>query len=412
MAWGFQGGYGFSQRLPPPRRLTIEELLAQYQQPEMPEAPEPINSVRDLPQVERRRARMQSLFAGMAALGAGLQSGNFSRGAEGGMQNIAAIEADALGAANARQQADYRQKVQQAGVEAQMAQHRQQAEAIYGMFEKVTENEDPESAFVKRAELAAREGSMAKLAEQLNEKPQREAARARGLNPDAWDTLETMNAELKAEIERRKAAADWESEKGRLTERQKLENDAKLELERQQKAEGLDNYYQAPAQFEPLSRIAARERLVQSIRAQFAEKNGSVPGAIKARLGQAPNGLWGLIEPPNEENPKGKFTPIDGQPVKEGKLTKFMYNGEPYIMNEARPELGAIPMKVYGEGDEKAPSLNELRIGGGRTPPPAVAAAATRRLAAVKDAATVKKIQDARAAGYSDSEIAAFLGLH
>jgi hypothetical protein len=360
MAWGYTPS--FSQRLPPPRRLTIEELLAQYQQPEPEPAPEPIRSIRDLPDEERKRARLNSLFAGMAAIGGGLQTGQWGRAAEGGLQNITAIEDQALGSVNARQRADYERRVAQQGQEAQAAKRRQETEAVYGMYQKVVDGENPDSPFAKRAELAAREGSMSKLVEQLDQKPQRGDARARGLDPDRWDTLQQMNEELKAEVERRKAAADWVAEQKRLAEKAKLENDAKLELERQQKAESLDNYYQAPPQYEPLSRVAAREELVQGIRDRHeAIRSAGTAGALPGQLHQMRDGSWALIRPADAEHPKPWADPIDGQPQIDGKLGYFMKDGVRYVQNVDHPEVGAVEVETFEKGTDQAPTLDRLR---------------------------------------------------
>ncbi|HEY3491996.1 MAG TPA: hypothetical protein VGK43_03530, partial [Solirubrobacterales bacterium] len=68
---GFPSFLGFSYRQPAPRRLSYEELEEALlgSQMQMPERPEMARSVRDLEGEDRRQARNQSLWAGLAGMG-------------------------------------------------------------------------------------------------------------------------------------------------------------------------------------------------------------------------------------------------------------------------------------------------------------------------------------------------------
>src|SRR5215207_7597138 len=86
-------------RQPAPRRLTLEELLAQEEEFKPTPRPDPVRSVRDLDPEARRTARQQSLWAGLASMGASMSSGDW-RYAGNGVGQVQDIEAQALGQAN------------------------------------------------------------------------------------------------------------------------------------------------------------------------------------------------------------------------------------------------------------------------------------------------------------------------
>lgn len=283
MAWwdtgmgfsGFSGGY----REPAPRRLTREELLGLATFRPTPR-PAPITDLRDLEGDDRRRAQQESVFAGLASLGAAMSSGRYDRlGA--GLGDVQAAQQGVLADVNARQDAAWQEGEQRRAVEYEEAERQQKASALYGMYQKVIAGE-PEGAFTVRAETAARTGSMAELAGMLQEKPKRAAARAKGYNPDAWDVNSRLEEELKAEIKRAQAQKDWEEgEKARLEEKARMEREAEVEKERALREESLGRYEPPdPPQYEPLSRIAARTELVESIQAKHRKE----PEAQRSRV--------------------------------------------------------------------------------------------------------------------------------
>lgn len=407
MPWGFT-----SARQPAPQRLTLEELLRlQQEQQYQPSArPAPKRSLSELDAEELRRVRQQSLFAGLAAAGASMQNRNWNIAGQA-VGQIGAMQDQALYDANARQEQAWQAEEEKRAAEYQQRAKQTQQAAIYGMYQRAAEGEQPDSPWVARAEAAARAGNMSELATMASPevKGKRASARAHGYDPDAWDTNERLTQELAAELKRQQDAAAWVEEKARLDEKAKMENDARLALEEEERKRRLGIYKPPdPPQYEPLERVAAREELVQSIRDKHQQQGASV-----TRIGQLPNGLWAEIHRADETHPRGWVVPIDGQPEVKGKLTSYSKDGTRYVINQDRPDLGALAVKEFEEGEEGAPTIQQLmrpqKSGAGIS---AVESAAAKRLAAVGDPAMKQKIEAARKSGYSDAEIAAYLGIH
>lgn len=413
MPWGFSG---FSSRQPAPQRLTLEELLGMQDSFAPPPRPAPITSVRDLQGSDRRDAQMNSVWAALASLGTGVSTGNW-QAAGRGIGDIQAAQQGAVDQANARQMGEWQERAQAQAAEAEQAKLRQEKGALFGMYEEVAEGES--EPFVVKAEQAARTGSMSELEKLREQKPQRAAARAKGFDPDAWETNKRLQADLEAELEAAKRRSLIPVTVEEKTAAGKAENELSIEEQEELRRRKLGTY--KPPEYEPLSRVAQREEIVQSIR----DKHQAAAGGIKGRLGQAPGGQWGWISPPSPENPSGKFTPIDGQPQAKGKAHLFTVSGVPYAIDTDHPEQGAVELPMRDLGDPppvapRRPAPLAPKPGAGKPAPapakapvpPKAAAAASRKLAAVKDAGTKTAIQQARASGYSDSEIASFLGLH
>ena len=106
-----------SYRQPAPGRLTLEELLGMQEAFAPPPKPKPVSSISGLPPDQRRAARLNSLWAGMAALGAGATTGDWGRAAQGGVAQLQGMQADALADGAARGSAE--QAVADAGLAAQ-----------------------------------------------------------------------------------------------------------------------------------------------------------------------------------------------------------------------------------------------------------------------------------------------------
>lgn len=400
MPFGYSGsGY----REPAPKRLTLEELLEQLakQNYTPPPRPSEATSLRDLDEDDRKRAQKESLWAGLAAMGA-LVNGD-QRRAAGGVDDIRNVQQGAISGANAR-----RMKAWEAENLAGMAEHEkrrgmEQGAALFGMYQEVAEGESP--AFAAKAEAAARAGSMSELEKMREQKPQRAAARAKGYDPDAWGTTKRLQDELEAELKR---AADAAALPGKEAEKRSLggiETEQEIAKQEELRKRRLGTY--KPPEYEPLERVRQRAE----IQAEVAAKHGG--GGIKGRLGQAPGGQWGWISPPSPENPAGKFTPIDGQPKAQGSAHIFTVNGIPYAIDRNNPDAGAreLPIQDLGAAPPVAPQAAPPKAAPKKEKLPAGAAAATKRLDGIKDAGVRQRIAKARAAGYSDSEIAAFLGL-
>lgn len=270
--YGFGGGTGgFSPREPAPRRLTLEELLElQRQQQYQPTPrPEPIGSISELDPDARRRARLDSVWTALAAMGSGLSTGNWQNAARG-VGDIRAIQEGALDEANARAEQEWARENQELAAQAQAEQQRQKTAALYGMYEKVVEGE-PDGPFAQRAEAAAKAGSMSELSELYGQKPKRSAIRAKGLDPDSWDANDRIQAELQAELAKQKAAAELEA---KVTERKALDP---LDVELAGKKETAQQNARLPVERELKAIWVAAEKEIARYRAGLA--SGGAGGA-------------------------------------------------------------------------------------------------------------------------------------
>lgn len=346
-----------SYRQPAPRRLTLEELLAQEEEFKPAPRPDPVRSVRDLDPEARRTARQQSLWAGLASMGASMSSGDW-RYAGNGVGQVQDIEAQALGQANQQREEAWARDQQARAAEIAADQERQRKAALFGVYEKIAAAEPPGSSLVARAETAAMAGSMAELQGLLNEIPKRQAARAKGYDPDAWETSERLQAELKAEIERKEKAAAWQGELQRLKEKEQAEADAELAArEAQNRAGVLFQPRETPAE------AAAKAEAVARVQAKYREQSGAA-GGVKGSLYKQGEQIV-FAQPPTPEHPRGIVTPLDGQPESVGNLVYFSAGNKRYVQDKRDPTGAAYEVPVLREGDpgyENRP--------GARQPPP------------------------------------------
>lgn len=424
-------------RQPPPRRLTAGELAAFLDRGGAePSRPAPLTGISQLQGDDRKQAQLGSLWAGLSALGTGI-SGHWDRAAAQGIPAIQEAQDRAVAGANARQKAGYEASLED--FKAKQADQQQKAVVggLMGFYNQIAEAEPEGSPFAARAEQAARSGDMGSLEKMAQQEPYRTYARSKGADPDAWGTQQQLQAQLQDLLKKQSLQTLAGPEAEAAAAKTKAEQDARLPGEMKLK---MAPSYQAPAQYEPLSRIAARTELVQGIEDKHAALRAAAKEGtnIPGRLGQAPDGTWGWLAPPTAANPAPTFTPIDGQPKKAGGLSHFQKDGVPYVWNPAKPELGAIEVQTHEAGEKGAPTFKDLNppappaprpapnlgMGGrgpsrrpipGATPPaapPASAQDASKKLGDVRDPSLQKRIGAARAAGYSDSEIASFLGIH
>ena len=355
---------------PPPKRLTYEEILAHLQpQQAAPEAPTPYGGFGDLPADQQKRGRLDALWAWLAALSGGMTTGRWGQAAGEGTQAIKDIQAGAVRQANAQQEAGYQQQLAATQRKAEQERAKQQASAISGMFTRATANEKPGSPFYEQMADAARKGDMSTVEKGASPETQsqRAAARLRGLDPDSWDTIQTIMAEKKAELEAQRLKMLSGPEAAAAAEKAKAEQDARLPGEMKLK---MAPSYQAPPQYEPLSRVFAREEGIQAIRDRHESSRASADSAatLPGKLHQMRDGSWALVRPPDAQHPKAWADPIDGQPLADGTLAYFMKDGVRYVQNADRPELGAIEVRTYDAGEEGAPGIQQIRTG--QSPPP------------------------------------------
>jgi hypothetical protein len=351
MAWGFNSS---SYRAPAPQRLTLEELLAQQRQFQPAPRPKEIQDLGGLGDAERRRLQMQSVFAGMGSLGAAMSTGDW-RYAGQGAGDVAAMQEQALAQANARQEQEWQTEQERRAAEYQQQEKQTQMAAVHGMYQRVIEGEAPDSPFVARAEAAARAGNMSELATMASPevKGKRAGARAKGYDPDAWDTNERLTKELAAELDRQRAAQAEAAELARLEKEEAIRRAAKVEEEKALRALGPE-----PQWLPPLSRLEAEEQVRAKYRAQseaatqrIMEANG-VPGL--AKLDPATNAL--------------SFTPATGIPEKPGRIQVFTNEDGVQAPYQLADDGNWYPMKVSQRSRSDAGGAGSG--GGGTVSPP------------------------------------------
>lgn len=365
-------------RPPPPKRLTIEDILGM--QADAPTKPVPITSLGDLQGGDRTRAQQNSLWAGLAALGSGISNNFRGEGAAGGVGQVQAAQQQVIDSTNARNTAQYTADAADAAAKQEDQQKQAAAAGVMGMYSKIADSEPPDSPFLAQATAAARAGSMSELEKMATQEPMRVAARAQGKDPDAWDTNQRLQAELKDALEAQNirtlsgpksdaAVAQEQALAGPKLAAAVAEAKARQDaLMPGEKALKLAPSYQQPQQYEPLSRVAARTELVQGIEdrhhalREAAKLGTSIPGRLIQQ-----GDTWGWGSPPPAPGAPPGFTPIDGAPQKHAGLSYFMKDNQKYVMNESKPELGAIPVQTFDDPKAKgAPTLQQLKA----APPP------------------------------------------
>jgi len=331
-------------RPPAPQRLTLEELLAQQQQFQPAPRPAEIQDIGGLSDADRRRLQLQSVFSGMGALGAAMTTGDW-RHAGAGADQIAGMQEHALAQANARQEQVWQEEQARQAAEYQQQEKQTRQAAIFGMYQRAVEGEAPDGPFAARAEAAARAGNMSGLATMASPevKGKRAGARAKGYDPDAWDTNERLTKELAAELERQKAAASEAQELARLEKEEEIRRQARLAEETALREQGLGSY--APPQLPPLSRIEAEEQ----IRAKYRDQGG----AATQRIMEA-NGVPGLVRL-DPASGALSFTPATGIPDKPGIVREFV--NEEGVKAPYRLHADGVfyPMKVAPAGSTPPP---------------------------------------------------------
>ncbi len=356
MPFGFKGGFGSYYREPAPSRLTLEELLAQQQRFEPAPPPRRITSVGDLEAGDRKRVQMQSLWSGMGALGASLSTNNWNYAGQGAQQ-IAALQDAALQDANLRAEATYQQEQAKAAQEFQAQRERGQQAAIYGMYQKAVEGEDPAGPFAAKAEAAARLGNMSQLESLASPetKSRRASARAKGYDPDAWETNLKLQEELAAEIKRQGEAGDWAGEKARQQETLDMQTAAAIAKEKALRDAQLDQYAPPkPAQYESPQHAAAVAEAVEQVRAKYRVQGvgGGEAGVFGGKVYKQGEKLV-IAKPADASHAEPYVVPLAGQPQEVGSFLYFTdSDGRRYVQDKERPDLGAFEVDVHAKGDK------------------------------------------------------------
>lgn len=338
-------------RPPAPQRLTLEELLAQQQQFQPAPRPAEIQDLGGLSDAERRRLQLQSVFAGMGSLGAAMSTGDW-RHAGAGADQVAGMQEHALAQANARQEQAWQAEQERRAAEYQQQEKETQTAAVYGMYQRAIEGEAPDSPFVARAEAAARTGNMSELATMASPevKGKRAGARAKGYDPDAWDTNERLTKELAAELERQKAAASEAAELARLEKEEAIRREAAIAEEKAMRELG-----PAPQWLPPLSRVEAEA----AINAKYRDQGG----AATQRIMEA-NGVPGLVKI-DPATGALSFTPATGIPDKPGIVREFVNEDGEKAPYRLHTDGVFYPMKVAPTGSTPPPRPTPSPAGGG-----------------------------------------------
>lgn len=343
------------------QRLTLADLLALQDQFTPSPPPARIDSLSGLSAADQKRLRQQGLFSAIGSLGAALSSGNYNNlGA--GAQQIGAMGSQAMDQANASNLEHWKLDQAQGAAVATAKAGQTEASAVFGAYQHIANQEPPDSPFTSQAGQAARSGDMKTLSTMMASEPQRQAARSRGLDPDAWDTATRMQEELGAELKRKAAAADWQAN-GLPQERAKLGMETQAAVDRESQVRGLPPAQQAPLRLEPLDYVEAKAAAEARGRQPYEKQEST-------RLGQLTSGEWAEITHSGPDAP-ASVTVIPGQPQKQGKLLFYTNNqGVRMVQSEDHPEMGAIPIVEHEPGEKGAPTVRDLR-----TPRPAPVAA-------------------------------------
>lgn len=353
------------------QRLTLADLLALQDQFTPSPPPSRIDSLSGLSAADQKRLRQQGLFSAIGSLGAALSSGNYNNlGA--GAQQIGAMGSQAMDQANASNLEHWKLDQAQGAAAATAKAGQTEASAVFGAYQHIASQEPPDSPFTSQAEVAARAGDMKTLSTMMASEPQRQAARSRGLDPDAWDTATRMQEELGAELKRRATAADWQAN-GLPQERAKLGLETQAAVDRESQVRGLPPAQQPPLRLEPLAYVEAKAAAEARGRKPY-EKDSTT------RIGQLNDGTWAEIRHSGADGTPASVTPIPGQPVKSGKLVYYKnQQGDQMVYNPEKPELGAVPLAEHQAGEKGAPSVQDLRA-----PRPAPVAGPAAAAAAAK----------------------------
>lgn len=437
------GFYDFTPAQPYQSSLTLEDLWRPSPRPVYPEAPTPYQGYGDLGDEAKKKLRREAILRIAAALGG--DPGRLGTNLAGAALDLGAWKEDELAAARQRQERDYAIAGRQAEVEAERRnldmedeQRKRQAQGYLTAIRSIAED-DPDLA--SQAEAAALSGDEVGLRETMKEANRRRNARARGEDPNDPFADERAKARIKAEEERR--------------------------AEEELRTLGLGRYYNEPVDLSEIfarSQAAARgsysvwggrgggdaNSLVRMVEGRPME---IVPGeegySMRPIPGAPPEaGRWQVI-PANQDTgapsyrlnvETGETRPLPPPPPTRGQV---IYNIEQTLRRKLTIKERADAERDYSQGTkprdivarlrarkpvvapEKAPTEGpapkppKTKSG----PPPAAIRQRTggqgqdaqekakRKLDGVRNPGLVKKIQEARAAGYSDAEIVTYLGI-
>ena len=356
-----------------------------------------------------------------------MTTGRWGPAAAEGTAAIQGIQANAVKQANVTQDAAYQTQLAAAQQKAEQERTRQQAAALSGMYNRATANEDPMSPFAQAAADAAQRGDMSALEKMASPETQsqRAQAKARGLNPDAWDTIEQLKATLKdnlaaqslrtlagptADAAALKVSTLSGPEATAAALKAKAEQDAKMPGEMALK---LAPSYQQPLQLPPISYEAAKAAAVAAAKAPYEKASLAQPRLIKS------GDQWGT----GSIGPDGAplFTPMKGQPktvggkhyYSDGSGTQWVAGLDPdhpdyaYPVQQLENDFRDVQDGAKGPGGALTRGFASAPSAASSGP----SASQKLNASASADPGLAAKIKLARQQGISDAAIAAHLGL-
>jgi hypothetical protein len=299
--------------------LTLADLWAPTPATEYPAPPERARSYKDLGPEGSKALRREILLR--AAMAFGGRPGDIGQNLAGAAMDVDDWQRKQVAGENARRDDEYGRSLQKTKFEA--ARHEeefaneQKKAAAKGRLEAVEAIARAEPQWLQRAEAAALAGDDVALRKMADEADDRRAMRSQGYDPD--DPFVD---------ERTKAAIQTEAEAERARTREEVQNQGAVSLDAYWREHGK---YQAPPQWEPLDRIAARTELVEGIRDKHQESRGGDRNKI-GKQGK----VW-VEFVPGEDG----FTarPIPGV-EEDGKYTTGTVDGRRVVWETERPELG------------------------------------------------------------------------
>lgn len=368
---------------PEPERyqgLSLADLWTPPAEVQYPAAPSPITDPSQLDEAQKKALRRQAILLAAQAFGQASTNGQLGTALAGAAGAFEDQRMQAVSDAQGRQQAAYQAARQQAELAARNADlhakanlERGRAEGTLALVRQVAEGEP---AMAGQAEMLARTGDLDGLRKLASEVPHRQAMRRLGLDPDDPVAIDLY--------------------------KQKQLDEQKIAQEQKLKELGLDDYYQKPLQLTPLDYIRQKEEIEGQVRAKYRAPEGEA--GIKPRLGQAPDGTWGLLKP--QADGSVQFLPVAGQPQKHGSY-EIMKVKDPasgkeefYSIDRQHPELGAkiVPRPEKPKPAEEPGILDRLFGGGEKKKPGPKAPAKPPQPGQGREAAVAKGVETVKQA--------------
>jgi hypothetical protein len=327
--------FGMLPQTQPRRELSLADLWQQQQALQYPEPPSMLSSYREIGGDANRDLRREAILRAAMALGG--NPGDIGQNLVAGAADLSDWQRRRLAEENARREEQYgrdlqRFKVEQANrdLETQNQEGRRVAEGKLALVKAIS---SIEPAWAERAEALAMSGDDVALRQMAKDVERNRKLREMGHDPTDPFIEKRIEAQIQTEEEGKRVAA-----------REAAESEAQKELDMYWRQHGK---YQAPQQYEPLDRIAARTEMVEGIRLRYDQKRDALKGtgttSDGAKIGKQGD-LWGEIRPGVNGGPP-EFIPAAGQ-RDLGNYTRFSIDGRIYQIDKTDPSGEAFEVKM------------------------------------------------------------------